>query len=418
MKTKLSIQGNKFLINDRLSYSEFPRCPQEYQGLLMNARFIQGIFDDQRDKARFNRFGRTFDAEQNTEELITALHEWYQYGIRAITVGFQGGGTCFTIDNRTIDNNPFQADGTTIDAAYLRRLKKIIAAADELGMVVIVSYFYGIQSHFLIDDRAVMAATKAASNWLRDNSFSNVIIEIANEHDLDEFKVHPIIHNPQGIIQLIEIARRESGGIPIGCSSTVSFSSDIAKVSDVVLVHGNNFPRQVFYNLIKEAKVAADGKPIVCNEDSQALGGMQVALDMGVSWGYYNNMTKQEPPVDWGITKGEDSFFALRLAASLGIKEHNLKLEEQFYLQGLEKDNCYQNERWIRLASLYPERIHKVDFYRNGSLVESAYNDPFTINYVVNWYQKPSKDIAVGEIWKAVITLSTGEVVTKETTVE
>ena len=46
MKTKLSIEGNRFLINGQPTYSELPACPAAYRGLLLNARFIQGVFDD------------------------------------------------------------------------------------------------------------------------------------------------------------------------------------------------------------------------------------------------------------------------------------------------------------------------------------------------------------------------------------
>ena len=44
MKTKLSIDGTKFLINGSLTYSEYPDCPEKYKGLLMNARFIQPVY--------------------------------------------------------------------------------------------------------------------------------------------------------------------------------------------------------------------------------------------------------------------------------------------------------------------------------------------------------------------------------------
>ena len=62
MKTKLSIDGTKFLINGSLTYSEYPDCPEKYKGLLMNARFIQGVFDDKMEPERFNRFGKKFEA--------------------------------------------------------------------------------------------------------------------------------------------------------------------------------------------------------------------------------------------------------------------------------------------------------------------------------------------------------------------
>lgn len=419
MKTTFSIKGKKIFINGKPTYSEYLNCPEKYKGLLMNMRMIQGVFNDKNNSLRFNRFGRIFNPDTNTKSLIQALPEWYAHGIRAITVGFQGGGSCFTIPSDTIDNNPFSEDGSSIDAAYLGRMKSIIEAADNIGMLVIVSYFYCGQSMRIKDDLSVIRAVKTASNWLRDQRFTNVIIEIANEHDVESYNVHPILFDGKGIAKLIEIAKRESGGMPVGCSTTgVYFSKDIGDASDVILIHGNNMTRQVYYNHIQEAKSINPERPIITNEDSQGLEQMQVALDQGVSWGYYNNMTKQEPPCDWGITKGEDEFFAKRLADSLGITKNEMPLEEQFYLQGLEPDAVWEGKRWVRLASMYPEKIQRVDFYRNGRYFESAYNDPFTINYVVNWLQKPIEGIKSGEHWEARIYLTDGTMIVKEQVVE
>lgn len=419
MKTLLTTDGNKFLINGKKTYSEIPQCPEKYQGLLMNARFIQGVFKDVQDPQRFNRFRRNFDPDQNSDELIRALSEWYRHGLRAFTVGFQGGGTCFTIDSRTIENNPFSEDGKTIAADYLYRMKKIIEAADEAGMIVIVSCYYGPQSRFLKDDRAVMEGVKTVCNWLRDEKFTNVIFEVANEHDIEAYKVHPILYNDSGIVELIEIAKRESGGIMVGCSSTGAyFSPEITNASDVVLIHGNNMSRQIFYNQIMQVKNLQPDKPIVCNEDSQALSNMQVALDEGVSWGYYNNMTKQEPPVLWGITEGEDTFFADRMADALGIAPVSKAIEDQFYLQGLKRDEVWKGKRWIRLASIWPEKIRQVRFYRNGELVHRAYDDPFTIHFLFNWIQAPVEGICPGEKWKAVIELTDGTEIIKEAIAE
>jgi hypothetical protein len=55
-------------------------------------------------------------------------------------------------------------------------------------------------------------------------------------------------------------------------------------------------------------------KPIVFSEDSQARGHPGVAYKTGTSWGYYNNMTKQEPPTEWAVMQGDDTFFAHRMA--------------------------------------------------------------------------------------------------------
>ena len=417
MKTTLTIDGTRFRINGEYTYAEIPNCPEAYHGLLMNARFIQGIFDDKVDAGRFNRFGRTFDADRNTEDLIAALPAWHAAGLRAFTVGFQGGGPCFTMMDAPLQNNAFSEDGTMMDPAYLARMDRLIRAADKVGMAVIVSFFYVGQVRFLKDDLAVTNAVKTASNWLRDQGYTNVIIEIANEHDVEQYRVHPILFDQKGIVKLIEIAKRESGGMPVGCSTTGAyFSEDIGNASDVIIIHGNNMSRQVYHNHIKEAKRITPARPIITNEDSQCLSHLQVALDNGVSWGYYNNMTKQEPPADWGITEGEDTFFAERMAESLGIHvaEAERPLEDCFYLQGLSAEECWQGKRWIRLASKYPERIHKVDFYRNGKYFDTAYDDPFTINFYWNWMQFPVEGIEAGERWEAVITLSDGRVFRKQ----
>ena len=56
-KTNISIENESFLINGQLTYSEINTSKPQAHGLLMNARFIQGIFDDQADPGRFARWG-------------------------------------------------------------------------------------------------------------------------------------------------------------------------------------------------------------------------------------------------------------------------------------------------------------------------------------------------------------------------
>ncbi len=98
--TQIGIEGENFTINGKLTYSEIAGSKPDAHGLLMNARFIQGIFDDREAPERFARFGWSeWDPERHTNELVAALPEWHRYGLRAITVGFQGGMPVFTINN-------------------------------------------------------------------------------------------------------------------------------------------------------------------------------------------------------------------------------------------------------------------------------------------------------------------------------
>ncbi len=96
-----------------------------------------------------------------------------------------------------------------------------------------------------------------------------MLIEVANEQDIDAFKIHPIAFYPEGMASLIDLAREESGGIPTGCSSRGRIVyPDIAAVSDYILIHGNNHTRTGLYNLVQQAREYSPGRPVVCDEDS------------------------------------------------------------------------------------------------------------------------------------------------------
>ncbi len=411
-KTALSIAGESFLINGQLTYADIAGSHANAHGLLMNARFIQGIFDDKAAPDRFARWGHsTWDPEQHTDDLIAALPAWYRYGLRAFTVGIQGGGPCFTINNRTIENNPFGETGQSLDPAYANRLDRLLRAADALGMVVIVSYFYGDQTRQLRDGRAVRNAVTTASRWLKEGGYTNAIIEVANEYDIAPFQQHPLLYYPAGVATLIDLARAESGGLPVGCSGKGgSINREIAEASDIILIHGNGCTRQRLYNMIRACRGWQLNRPILCNEDSQAIGQLEVAYKTRTSWGYYNNMTKQEPPADWSVTPGEDTFFAYRMAAGIGIDLPPLPAAEQYHLHGLEPTLSYNGERWLRLASLYPETLNFVEFYRNGTLYDIAYDESFSVHFQSNWRQGGVPAIP-GDEWRAVIHLRNGEIV-------
>ena len=213
---------------------------------------------------------------------------------------------------------------------------------------------------------------------------------------------------------LIDLARHESGGMLVGCSGGGGdIYREICEASDVLLFHGNSCSRQRLFNMIRRIREWVPGRPVVCNEDSQAIGNMVTAMAQKASWGYYNNMTKQEPPADWGITRGEDWFFAIRMAREIGIDVAEPPEEEQYYLQGLEPNMMYNNQRWLRLASLHPETIDFVDFYRNGLQFYRAYDEPFSINFLSNWRFGGVENAKDDREWRAEIHLGDGRVIDK-----
>lgn len=390
-ETHLEIRDDSFLINGQPVYSEIPGAPPAVLGLMMNARFIQGIFDDAADPSRFARFGRdAWDAQANTDRLIAALPAWRDHGLRAFTVGFQGGGPCYTTDNDTIVNNPYGSDGTSLDAAYARRMDRLIRGADRLGMCVIVSFFYGSQTRHLADGKAVRNAVATAANFLAEGGYTNVFIEVANEHNVPPFGRHPILFEPEGMAMLIDLAREQSGGLPVGCSSYGNWlEAEIAAASDVVLIHGNGCTRGQLSRLAGRARTAAPNRPVVCNEDSPCLSQLPVAVAERFSWGYYNNITKQEPPADWGITPGDDTFFALRMAMALGIDVDPPGRDEQYVLQGIDPRWTVDHQYWPRLASLYPETVDHVEYFDGETLLDRSWDEPFFLFTRNTWMSGP-----------------------------
>ena len=251
---------------------------------------------------------------------------------------------------------------------------------------------------------------KTASGFLKEGGYTNVLIEVENEMNIGSFRDHPIVQQPEGMASLIDLARDASGGMGVGCSGRGGYRNrEVAEASDFILVHGNGQSRQRFYEMIREVRSWDQNKPIVTNEDSQAIGNVEVAFKTQTSWGYYNNATKQEPPADWRVTRGEDTFFAHRMAEGIGIEVPALPEEDHYYLQGLEPNLSYNGQRWIRLASLRPEAISFVDFYRNGELFYTSYDESFPINFNSNW-RYGGVDVSGDDEWKAVIHLGNGDV--------
>jgi len=249
---------------------------------------------------------------------------------------------------------------------------------------------------------------------LKEAAYSNVFIEVANEHNVGNFRNHPLVYYPDGIASLIDLAREESGGLPVGSSGGgLNHSPEVCRASDVILVHGNGGTEQTYYNLIRKVQALNLNRPIVCNEDSPRFTQLKVAMKTGTSWGYYNTHTKQEPPADWSITRGEDQFYAWRMADVIGLDVPDIPVEDQFHFQGFEKEYVYEGKRWIRLASLYPERIDFVEFYRNDTLFDLAFEEPYYPLHRTTWIQDGIELTGKREEWRAVVHLHSGEVVEK-----
>ena len=92
-KTVVSIQGREFLINGRPTYEGRSYDGMRIQGLLLNSRMVQGIFDDRNSetRSRWNYPDGPWDPERNTREFIDAMPLWKAKGLLAFTINPQGG---------------------------------------------------------------------------------------------------------------------------------------------------------------------------------------------------------------------------------------------------------------------------------------------------------------------------------------
>src|ERR1022692_677405 len=142
--TRVTLRGEDFYINGQPTYAGRIWQGHRIEGLLFNARLVQGIFDDSNPET-VNRWvypdtGK-WDAERNTREFVAAMPEWRKHGLLAFTLNLQGGSPYGYSKEQPWINSAFNPDGS-LRADYCARLARILDCADGLGMVVILGYFY------------------------------------------------------------------------------------------------------------------------------------------------------------------------------------------------------------------------------------------------------------------------------------
>src|ERR1041384_7456190 len=150
---------------------------------------VQGIYDDLNPgttgRWAYADTGK-WDAERNTREFLTAMPEWRRHGLLAFTLNLQGGSPEGYSQSQPWHNSAFTIDGS-LRPDYLARLERILNHADELGMVVILGYFYFGQDQRLADEAAVIRAVDNATRWLLDRGHLNVLVEVNNECNVAKY---------------------------------------------------------------------------------------------------------------------------------------------------------------------------------------------------------------------------------------
>jgi hypothetical protein len=330
--TAISITGDEFRLNGQPTYAGRTWNGHRVQGLLLNARMVQGIFDDLNPatEARwaYPDTGR-WDANRNTREFVAAMPRWRSHGLLAFTINLQGGSPEGYSREQPWHNSAIAADGS-LRPHYMKRLERVLDRADDLGMAVILGYFYFGQDERLRDEAAVVRATDNVTAWILDHGYRNVLVEIDNECDVAYD--HAILQ-PERVHELIERVRnttRDDRRLLVSTSyggGTIP-KENVVRTADFLLMHGNGVadPSRIA-EMVRAARAVAGYRPmpILFNEDDhydfdRPLNDFTAAVGEHASWGYFDFRMKgegfdegyQSVPVNWGISSSRKrGFFAL-----------------------------------------------------------------------------------------------------------
>jgi hypothetical protein len=338
-QTSLTIEGDRFFINGRPTYEGCSYRDWPIEGLLFNARMVQATFDDRNPATRsrwvYPDSGR-WDPERNVAEFLAMLPEYRAAGLLAVTLNLQGGSPEGYSRDQPWINTAFTADGG-LDAAYLDRLRRILDRLDALGMVAIVGLFYFGQDEHLTDEAAVRRGVENAVDWLLDQGYANVVVEINNECDVPRYE-HEILQ-PHRVHEVIELAKglvASGRRLPVGTSyGGRSIPGErVLAVSDLALLHGNGVssPAEIG-SMVERTRGLSTYRPmpVVFNEDDhfdfdRPENNLLAALAHRASWGYFDpgpgaggggarsnyHDGFQNVPVNWGLTtERKRAFFHL-----------------------------------------------------------------------------------------------------------
>jgi hypothetical protein len=338
-RTTVSIVGEEFLLNGEPTYKGRTWKGRSIQGLLLNSRMVQGIFDD-RNPATVTNWAYPdtgkWNAERNTREFLAAMPEWRRYGLLAFTLNLQGGSPQGYSQNQPWHNSAIESDGS-LRADYLGRLERILNRADELGMVVILGYFYFGQDQRLTNEAALLRATDNVTGWLLDKGWRNVLVEINNECNV---RYDHELLKPGRVHELIERVKNRSAatGRPLLVGTSYGGGTipqeNVVRASDFLLLHGNGVgdPEKIA-GMVRQTRAVPgySPKPILFNEDDhfafeKPRNNFLAAVSERASWGYFDFRMKDEGfdegyqsvPVNWGISSERKRGFFKLLAEITG----------------------------------------------------------------------------------------------------
>jgi hypothetical protein len=369
-KTRVKIDGQRFLINGQPTYAGREWRGHRVEGLLMNSRMVQATFDDENPLTiglwSYPDTG-AWDAERNADEFVSMLPEYRAHGLLAVTLNLQGGCPTGYFRSERLDeilaplpwevqtlvknqlfgplaqaqpwhNSALDSEGR-LKEPYLRRLARILDRLDDLGMVAILGIYYFGQDERLSDKWAVRRGVEQTATWVLEHGYEHVLLEVTNETNVRKYE-HEILQ-PHRVHELIQQAKETTVNgrrLLVGTSYGGRRVPDenVAAVSDFLLLHGNGVTDPARITEMVAQTRALEGyrahpMPILFNEDDhfdfdQPANNWVAAVESYASWGYFDGGASsggevahgnyrdgyQLVPVNWGInTPVKQGFFRL-----------------------------------------------------------------------------------------------------------
>ncbi len=339
--TWVQIVGEQFHINGKPTYAGREWRGNRVEGLLLNSRMVQGGFDDLNPETAsrwsYPDTGR-WDPDRNTREFIAAMPEWRRHGLLAFTLNLQGGSPQGYSQAQPWHNSAFTSDGQ-MRPDFQRRFESILERADQLGMVVILGFFYFGQDERLSGETAVLQAVDAATDWILSRGWRHVLVEINNECNV---RYDHAVLRPDRVHELIVRVqeRSKAAGKPLLTSTSYGGGTvpkaHVVQTADYLLLHGNGVSDPARIGRMVAETRAVEGfrpKPILFNEDDhfdfeKPMNNFTAAIAAGASWGYFDYRMKNEGfddgyqsvPVNWGISSERKRAFFRTLADITGSK--------------------------------------------------------------------------------------------------
>lgn len=349
--TSVSIRGDDFLVNGEVTYKGRTGVELEsggtanLEGLLLNARMINAIFDDENQSTRSNwRYpsgpAQDWSPARHTAEFVAMLPTYREHGLLMVTVGLQGGNPTHGSDPQNGDPpawivSAFDPSGN-LKPAWLNRLAAVIEAADAVGMVVNVQCFYQRQESRLTTPTREAAAKNAVdriTDWISDHGYENVLLSIQNEVGSGFWQSNSIFSMGRAH-ELIQRAKTRHPELLVG--THLHPATDYSAGAADAIIAASDFvsPGMNGLSISKiEAQITAirarpvyGNKPIFVPEDRATLSQLDAALRKGVGWGYHDpgySSTQsrsnyhdgfQAVPANWAINTSEKKAFFDRLA--------------------------------------------------------------------------------------------------------